>query len=327
MPRTRSRPCLLLAPTTSTHRRRTQPARNATTSNITQTSPRRRPNTIITPVHNNIHNLHHRTPHSNNFFGKINNLCGTVQRIARPGGAMASAADRAAMVQLAIADNEAFESSRIELDRAGPSYTGSTVELLAAAERAAGHEPDLAFILSAGTPRPADLAGAGAAPRCRADRRRAARGVPCPGARVAEGAIPPGARGSRRLPGGSTAGSLVHVDPGSGRGGSVDPLLVPPAVARYIEDHGLYRAAGAPPSRPTDHGGSRPGDRCRSHATPRPTPRGRSPHPPIPSEAGRQGAGAAVGRRAISPRPGSPDRRARRRTRRPPTSCCSTCRA
>ncbi len=39
--------------------------------------------------------------------------------------------DRLAMVQLAIADNPAFELSRIELDRPGPHYTLDTIRLLA----------------------------------------------------------------------------------------------------------------------------------------------------------------------------------------------------
>ena len=62
---------------------------------------------------------------------------------------------RFAMVELAIADNPAFEASRIELDRSGPSYTVDTLERLAAsavtdtepgpnAER-----PDLVLIMSA----------------------------------------------------------------------------------------------------------------------------------------------------------------------------------
>src|SRR4029079_895266 len=38
---------------------------------------------------------------------------------------------RIVMVELAIADNPAFELSRIEVDRAGPSYTVDTVEALA----------------------------------------------------------------------------------------------------------------------------------------------------------------------------------------------------
>ncbi len=39
--------------------------------------------------------------------------------------------DRLAMVQLAIADNPAFELSRIELDRPGPHYTLDTIKLVA----------------------------------------------------------------------------------------------------------------------------------------------------------------------------------------------------
>jgi nicotinate-nucleotide adenylyltransferase len=40
---------------------------------------------------------------------------------------------RLAMVEMAIADNPAFELSRVEVDRPGPSYTVDTVERLAAA--------------------------------------------------------------------------------------------------------------------------------------------------------------------------------------------------
>jgi nicotinate-nucleotide adenylyltransferase len=40
-------------------------------------------------------------------------------------------AHRLAMLELAIADNPAFEVSRIELDRSGPSYTVDTLEALA----------------------------------------------------------------------------------------------------------------------------------------------------------------------------------------------------
>ena len=45
-------------------------------------------------------------------------------------GGLASAADRHAMVQLAIADNPAFEVSDLELHRTGPSFTVDTVEAL-----------------------------------------------------------------------------------------------------------------------------------------------------------------------------------------------------
>lgn len=51
---------------------------------------------------------------------------------------------RVAMVELAIADNSAFELSRIEVDRPGPSFTVDTVEALAA-------DCDITVILSAET--------------------------------------------------------------------------------------------------------------------------------------------------------------------------------
>ena len=50
---------------------------------------------------------------------------------------------RLAMVELAIADNPAFEASRIELGRSGPSYTVDTLEALG------GDAADLVLILSA----------------------------------------------------------------------------------------------------------------------------------------------------------------------------------
>ena len=42
---------------------------------------------------------------------------------------------RLAMVELAIADNPAFEASRLELDRTGPSYTADTLSALLAGDQ------------------------------------------------------------------------------------------------------------------------------------------------------------------------------------------------
>ena len=50
----------------------------------------------------------------------------------KAGVAVTDVAHRVAMVELAIAGNAAFELSRIEVDRPGPSYTVDTVETLAA---------------------------------------------------------------------------------------------------------------------------------------------------------------------------------------------------
>jgi nicotinate-nucleotide adenylyltransferase len=76
----------------------------------------------------------------------------------KPTGAVTAVEHRVAMVELAIAGNDAFELSRIEVDRPGPSYTVDTVEAMAAdadltvilsvetfAELAAWHEPERLF--------------------------------------------------------------------------------------------------------------------------------------------------------------------------------------
>ena len=48
----------------------------------------------------------------------------------KPAGALAPAADRSAMVALAIAHHPAFEVSDLEMRRTGPSYTVDTLEAL-----------------------------------------------------------------------------------------------------------------------------------------------------------------------------------------------------
>lgn len=56
---------------------------------------------------------------------------------------------RVAMVELAIADNPAFAVSLREVERDGPSFTVDTMATLDAEARARGDAPSLAFILSA----------------------------------------------------------------------------------------------------------------------------------------------------------------------------------
>lgn len=58
----------------------------------------------------------------------------------KPASELAPAADRYAMVRLAIADHPAFDVSDLELRRAGPSYTVDTVESL-------GVPPDELFLV------------------------------------------------------------------------------------------------------------------------------------------------------------------------------------
>jgi nicotinate-nucleotide adenylyltransferase len=67
----------------------------------------------------------------------------------KPDRAVTPAEVRFALVEAGIAGEERLEASRIEVDRAGPSWTADTVAELASAERAAGREPDLTVILSA----------------------------------------------------------------------------------------------------------------------------------------------------------------------------------
>src|SRR4029079_6535145 len=62
---------------------------------------------------------------------------------------MAPAADRLRMVELALAKEKGLVSSRIEIDRAGPSWTIDTAMALHEAARAEGLDLDLTMILSA----------------------------------------------------------------------------------------------------------------------------------------------------------------------------------
>ena len=171
----------------------------------------------------------------------------------RPYPPGASADDRAAMIGLALANAPAFSLSRLELDREGPSYTVDTLTTLAAAEREAGHEPDLWFILSA-------EAFAEFPTWHEAERVLAlCRLVVLP----REGHAPPDLRALvARLP--SLAGRVALLDGPRIRlsasevraraaAGLSVRYLVPDAVAAYIADHRLYRTA--------DHAAHRTGGR------------------------------------------------------------------
>jgi nicotinate-nucleotide adenylyltransferase len=151
-------------------------------------------------------------------------------------------ADRMAMVELAIAGNDAFELSRIEVDRAGPSYTLDTVDELAAAERDAGREPDLTVILSAESFR--------GLPTWHDPQRLL---VACRIAVVPRGGFAPPGRAwlDEHFPGVDArvefldaprlrlSATEIRARVASGR--SIR-YLVPDAIRRYIDDHGLYQS-------------------------------------------------------------------------------------
>ena len=157
----------------------------------------------------------------------------------RSGPPAASAADRAAMVELAIAGNPAFTIDRQEVDRPGPTFAVDTLEALHAE---AGGAPDPWFILSAeallGLPRwkspdrVLQLTRLAVVPRA---------GTPTPDQAWLESTFP--GRGDRVA---FMDGPLLDVS-GTAirariRAGRSIRYLVPDAVRDYIKDHDLYRS-------------------------------------------------------------------------------------
>jgi nicotinate-nucleotide adenylyltransferase len=158
----------------------------------------------------------------------------------KPDQAVTPAADRLAMVRAAIADNPAFETSTIEIDRDGPSYSSDTLAALRAERLAAGESGELAMILSvealAGLAtwhepaRVLELATLVVVPRDGSpdvDAGAIARMVPGAEARVV------------MLDGPRMRLSASDIRARAAAGRSLR-YLVPDAVAAYIGDHGLY---------------------------------------------------------------------------------------
>ena len=164
----------------------------------------------------------------------------------KPGVAVAPGADRLAMVRLAIAGNERFEVSRIELDRAGPSYTVDTLEALAAGRRSEfadnGSTGGITLILSADAflglrdwhepQRVLALARLAVAPRD---------GYPEAGPDFLETWFPDQAGRAVFLDGPRLRLSASFLRERAAAGRTLR-YLVPDAVAAYIGDHGLYRS-------------------------------------------------------------------------------------
>jgi nicotinate-nucleotide adenylyltransferase len=166
----------------------------------------------------------------------------TAQQPLKPWGPVASEADRVAMLRLAIADSRAFTVSTLEIDRGGPSYTVETLSALreknpgadlfflmgadALAEFPQWREP--AAICKLATPIVVHRAGspepdfAVLRPLLSEERLGEIRA-----ARVEMSPTPISSSGIRAL---------------IASGGEWQPM-VPPAVADYIERHGLYGAS------------------------------------------------------------------------------------
>jgi nicotinate-nucleotide adenylyltransferase len=158
------------------------------------------------------------------------------QQPLKRGAHIATPEQRFAMAQLACAPNAAFEVSRVELDRPGPSFTLTTLEAFQAAQIG-----DLHFIL--GDDALADLTRWYGATRVVALARIIAVGRP--------GSVPNLPRIIQALP---TLSERLTVLPGPAldisstalrrRIAAGQPIRyqTPDAVVAYIGEHGLYRS-------------------------------------------------------------------------------------
>jgi nicotinate-nucleotide adenylyltransferase len=159
----------------------------------------------------------------------------------KPGQPITPANHRLAMVELAIAGNARFGVDRLEVDRAGPSYTVDTLEAFGATHRAGGGTSGLTLILSAeaflGLPtwneprRVLELARVAVAPRD---------GYTGADAAFVERHFPDQRDQVVFLDGPRLRLSATELRRQAAIGRSLR-YLVPDAVAAYIDDHGLYR--------------------------------------------------------------------------------------
>jgi len=159
----------------------------------------------------------------------------------KPEAAVTPFEHRVAMVELAIDGNAAFELSRIEVDRPGPSFTVDTVETLATdadltvilsvetfAELPTWHEPDrlLAVARMAVVPR---------------------EGYPAPDPAWLSATFPGREDRVTYLEGPRLGLSSTALRARVAAGRSIR-YLVPDAVAAAIAEHGLYRTAAGRPA-------------------------------------------------------------------------------
>jgi nicotinate-nucleotide adenylyltransferase len=159
----------------------------------------------------------------------------------KPDRSITAGADRLAMVELAIAGNARFAVDRLELERAGPSYTVETLEALHASRSAGGDTPHLTLVLSAEAflglttwrepRRVLELARVAVAPRD---------GYPLAGPAFMDEHFPDLAGRVVFLDGPRMRLSSSELRRRAAAGRSLR-YLVPDAVAAYIDDHALYR--------------------------------------------------------------------------------------
>ncbi len=152
-------------------------------------------------------------------------------------GSVSAALDRVAMVELAIEGNPAFELSRVEIERAGPSFTVDTVDALGRAHP----EATLHLILSAETfaelptwhqpERLFEAARMAVVPR---------QGYPAPDPAWLGRAFPGREDRVDYLEGPRLGLSSTALRARVAAGRSIR-YLVPPAVEAYIVEHQLYR--------------------------------------------------------------------------------------
>jgi nicotinate-nucleotide adenylyltransferase len=157
------------------------------------------------------------------------------------GARMAPAADRLAMVELAVADEPGLSASRIEIDRNGPSWTIDTVASILDGAHADGREIELTLILSAdafaGLPtwhepeRLLRLVRIAVAPRP---------GTAPPSIADLPAELRDSASGIAILVGPNMDVSATDIRRRVAAGLSIEGLVAP-AVAEYIEAHHLYR--------------------------------------------------------------------------------------
>ena len=143
---------------------------------------------------------------------------------------MSPAKDREAMVRLAVADEPRFVVDRIEIERPGPSYTLDTVRELAAAK------PNTEWLLILGNDQYAGLQSWGGWRELLSLVTLAVANRPGQAAHADAAVL---AFAHRVVPLPMLDISSTGVRQAVAAGADISKL-VPPQVARYIENHGLY---------------------------------------------------------------------------------------